>query len=83
MKRTSFAFLFLTAALLAAYYLGCRQTTKHALADRPNDPFVFRSVMDKRPRMVTIALHDNLWASYSADSCSLYKTWKGGVDLRR
>lgn len=81
MKRTSFAFLFLTAALLAAYYLGCRQTTKHALADRPNDPFVFRSVMDKRPRMVTIALHDNLWASYSADSCSLYKTWKGGVDF--
>jgi cytochrome c len=37
--------------------------------------------MDKQPRMVTFALNDNLWVSYSTDSCALYKAWAGGVDF--
>src|SRR5918993_793454 len=46
---------------------------------RPRDPWVFRSVLDKKPRMVTAALHDNLYVAYDARQCQLYKAWKGGV----
>jgi cytochrome c len=46
---------------------------------RPADPWVFRSVLDRKPRMVTAALHDNLYVSYDARNCQLYKAWKGGV----
>ena len=48
---------------------------------RANDPWVFRSVLDKKPRMITIALNKNLWAAYRTDSCALYKVWRGGVNL--
>ena len=48
-------------------------------AKRPRDPWVFRSVLDQHPRMVTIALSDDLWTAYDAATCGLYKAWKGGV----
>ncbi len=46
---------------------------------RARDPWVFRSVLDQRPRMVTFALSDEMWAAYDATTCTLYKAWKGGV----
>jgi cytochrome c len=46
---------------------------------RPADPWVFRSVLDKKPRMVTAALDDNLYVAYDARECQIYKAWKGGV----
>lgn len=49
--------------------------------ERPLDPWVFRSVLDGHPRMITLALHQNMWAAYSTQSSSLYKLWKGGVNL--
>ncbi|MCY7330373.1 MAG: hypothetical protein LH618_17615 [Saprospiraceae bacterium] len=48
-------------------------------AGRPNSPWVFRSVLDQQPRMITFALNDHLWVAYSIDSCSLYKAWSGSV----
>ncbi len=49
--------------------------------ERPADPWVFRSVLDIKPRMVTFALNDNLWAAYSTQNGSLYKAWKGNVEF--
>ncbi|MEL6925020.1 MAG: glycosyl hydrolase, partial [Bacteroidota bacterium] len=49
--------------------------------NRPHNPWVFRSVLDKQARMVTMALHQNLWVSYHADEGSLYKAWIGGVNF--
>jgi cytochrome c len=46
---------------------------------RPMDPWVFRSVLDQKPRMVTAALNDNLFVAYDARQCQMYKAWKGGV----
>ncbi|MEO6711784.1 MAG: hypothetical protein ABI054_13810 [Planctomycetota bacterium] len=46
---------------------------------RPRDPWVFRSVLDQRPRMVSIALSSEMWVAYDATWCGLYKAWKGGV----
>jgi len=47
--------------------------------DRPRDVWVFRSVLDQRARMLTLALHDDLWVAYDATHAGLYKVWKGGV----
>lgn len=46
---------------------------------RPRDPFVFRCVLDKRVRMVTVALSDELWAAWDTQQCGFVKAWKGGV----
>ncbi len=40
---------------------------------RPRDPWVFRSVLDNKPRMITAALHDDMYVAYSAQTCQLYK----------
>ena len=49
--------------------------------DRPMDPWVYRSVLDQRPRMISIALHGDLWIAYDTQQCGLYKAWKGGVNF--
>ena len=46
---------------------------------RPRDPWVFRSVLDGRARMVTVALANELWVAYDAGTCGLTKAWTGGV----
>lgn len=50
-----------------------------AVPERPRDIWVFRSVLDQRPRVVSIALHEDLWVAYDATECNLYKAWSGGV----
>ncbi|MFT4536786.1 MAG: cytochrome c [Saprospiraceae bacterium] len=49
--------------------------------ERPHTPFVFRSVLDKNPRMITFALTDEVWAAYSTNTCGLYKAWQGNVNF--
>ena len=56
----------------------CSGPTEH---DRPRDPWVYRSVLDQRPRMITMALDKDLWSAYDARKCGLYKAWQGGVDF--
>jgi hypothetical protein len=46
---------------------------------RPADPFVFRSVLDQRVRIVTAALDARMWCAWDTTTCGLYKSWKGGV----
>lgn len=48
---------------------------------RPHDPWVFRSVLDQKPRMLTVALSPDIWVAYDAQTASLYKAWKGGVNF--
>src|SRR5688572_6722675 len=47
--------------------------------DRPRDIWAFRSVLDQRARMLTLALHSDLWVAYDATNCGLYRAWSGGV----
>lgn len=47
--------------------------------DRPIAPWVFRSVLDEQPRMVTAALHPDLYIAFDATHGGLYKIWKEGV----
>ncbi|MBK8555870.1 MAG: DUF1080 domain-containing protein [Lewinellaceae bacterium] len=81
MFKTRTLFVLLVALLLALWIWSSRQQAALPSYDRPNDPWVFRSVLDKQPRMITFALDDKLWVAYSTDSCALYKAWSGGVDF--
>ncbi|MGE0000779.1 MAG: family 16 glycoside hydrolase [Fimbriimonadaceae bacterium] len=49
--------------------------------DRPVDVWAFRSVLDGRPRMLTLALSEDLYVAYDATHCSLVQAWVGGVKL--
>lgn len=49
--------------------------------ERPRDIWVFRSVLDKHARMLTIELHKDLYVAYDATYCGLYQAWTGGVKL--
>ena len=69
---------YIALLLLAAAAWGCKKGTS---VQRPHDPWVFRSVLDSLPRMLSVALHDDLWAAYSAQTGAIYKVWKGGVNF--
>lgn len=48
---------------------------------RPREIWVFRSVLDKRARVITVALHDDLYVAYDGNNCGVFKVWKEGVLL--
>ncbi len=50
-------------------------------AERGHSPWVFRSVLDRRPRMITFALSKTLWAAYDTQTASLYKVWRDGIEF--
>ncbi len=64
--------------MLTSFVAACllTQTTTY---QRPRDIWVFRSVLDKNARMLTVALNENLWTAYDTQTCGLYKAWTGGV----
>lgn len=45
------------------------------------EPWVFRSVLDEHPRMITLALDKELFVAYHTQTCAMYKAWKGDVML--
>ena len=47
----------------------------------PRDVWVFRSVLDERARIATVALAKDFWIAYDATNCGLYKFWKGDVNF--
>ena len=49
---------------------------------RPTECWVRRSVLDKRARIVTLALDKDLYAAYDGNNCGIYKIWKGGIDYK-
>lgn len=65
--------------LLLIIVSSCNKKDAVSKSDRPLDHWVFRSVLDWNPRIITMALSDDLWASYHAETGALYKAWKGTV----
>ncbi|GAA4425458.1 hypothetical protein GCM10023188_06420 [Pontibacter saemangeumensis] len=49
--------------------------------ERPREAWVVRSVLDQKPRMLSIALNDSLWVAYSTETAALYKAWAGGINF--
>lgn len=76
-KIQSKSLLFLVV-LTALTIWGCTEQKK---IERPRDPWVFRSVLDDQPRMVTVALHEDMYLAFDARQAGIYKMWKGGVNF--
>lgn len=55
---------------------------KNGRIERPRDVWAYRSVLDRQPRMFTLALDTSCYAAYDLANCRLYKIWKGGVRLQ-
>ena len=51
------------------FFSNCASDAEKREASRPMSPWVFRSVIDAQPRMVTLALDKDLYAAYRTDSC--------------
>ncbi len=68
-------------AYLLSFYINF-DVNKNSSYERPLDPWVFRSVLDSKPRIATAALHDNLYVAYDTQAGLLYKAWKGRVKLQ-
>ncbi len=78
MNKT-FRLLLLAAAF--SFVFSCKKDTSSTDYDRPQDPWVFRSVLDSIPRIATVGLHDDLWLAYNTATCAVYKCWKGSVNF--
>ncbi len=76
MKKTALYQL----AIILIVIVGTTSCERTIVYDRPIENWVFRSVIDKQPRMLTVALHKDLYACYNLQSGNLYKIWKGGVN---
>jgi hypothetical protein len=48
--------------ILLLMVIGCDKNKLDSSSGRPYQPWVFRSVLDLQPRIITFALDDNLWA---------------------
>ncbi len=69
--------ILLAIAMVGALTVSCSR--EKSSDNRPLDPWAFRSVLDRKPRILTLALDTSLYAAYDLQSCTLYKVWKGGV----
>ncbi|MFZ1749652.1 MAG: family 16 glycoside hydrolase, partial [Saprospiraceae bacterium] len=69
----------ISTIILFSIAIGCSKNGTTATTERPLDHWVFRSVLDGYPRMITLALSKDLWVSYHAASGAMYKAWKGSV----
>ncbi|MGV3641690.1 MAG: hypothetical protein ACO1NZ_14290, partial [Adhaeribacter sp.] len=50
-------------------------------AARPRETWVTRSVLDLKPRMLSVALHKKLWLAYNTQTGALYKAWTGKINF--
>lgn len=67
----------------ASTFIGPKPFTKHTIAptSRPREAWVLRSVLDSRTRVLSIALHNNLWLAYNTQTAALYKAWSGKINF--
>lgn len=68
-------------AILVWYVLSACADKKSTDFQRPIDVWAFRSVLDKKPRMLTVALDSDCYVAYDLAHGNLYKAWKGGVSM--
>ena len=78
MKKLTILLIIVTA------FINCTTdstSSNNSTNTRAHDPWVFRSVLDQIPRIITIAMDSNAWVAYRTDKASMYKVWDGGVSF--
>ncbi len=74
-----FSSLFLLAILLFCFACSNENSdNSNAEVDRP---MVFRSVLDGQARMISIGLSDDQFIAYNTTDGSVYKAWKGLINM--
>ncbi|MEJ6692080.1 MAG: hypothetical protein QNL00_00680, partial [Saprospiraceae bacterium] len=83
MKANRLFTLLLLILIISTVIISCSDdsttATRGSGIERPYEPWVFRSVLDQNPRMITLALNNKLWAAYRTTTGGLYKAWRGEV----
>ena len=74
-KKALLPLLLFVSALVST---SCKEPKSEAKI-RTMDPWAFRSVLDKKPRMLTLAFDSVNFAAYDLEKGELYKVWNGGV----
>ncbi len=54
---------------------------RRVYANRGHSPWVMRSSLDGRPRMLSLALAPGIWLSYSTETASIHQFWKGEINF--
>ena len=62
--------------LTILFFISCNTPSEES---HPREVWVFRSVLDEMPRMVTAALDEKLWVAYDTQTGLLYRAWSGDV----
>jgi cytochrome c len=81
MIRNTFLRQTLTLKIVVIALMGMSACHQGPEKERPLDPWAFRSVLDRKPRMLTLALDSACYVAYDLANMQLYKVWKGGVLL--
>lgn len=68
----------LSLLVMLIFVFSCDKQTE-SNKERPLEHWVFRSVLDWQPRIITLALDKDLWAAYYTKTGAVYKVWKGSV----
>ena len=61
------------------FWSSCEQNQPTKII-RPIKPWAIRSVLDYKPRMLTLALDSTMYVGYDLENCRFYKAWRGGVN---
>lgn len=78
-KRYNIDYLInISSVAIGLFLLACNESP--VKIERPNEVWVTRSVLDKRPRMINIALNKNIYVAYSTQLGALYKVWQGRIN---
>lgn len=69
--------------MVPAFLLGLQLNAQTPITSpRGRECWVFRSVLDNHARILTAALHPDLWVAYDAANGNIFKIWKDGVKLQ-
>lgn len=75
LRFSFFSVLFLAALSMLSADESSRRGVKNL-----EQPWVFRTVLDARPRVLVAALDDGLWAAWDTQRCRLFQVWKPGAE---
>ncbi|MAG33137.1 MAG: hypothetical protein CL908_19840 [Deltaproteobacteria bacterium] len=81
------AFTFLEFAVVVRDHFSPRPIADNAsfgrreYPGRGHSPWVMRSSLDGRPRMLSLSLAPELWLAYSTETASIHQLWRGDIDF--
>ena len=78
MKQSGLLGVFLSVTLLMGVITGYRPVEP---VERPAENWVLRSVLDLKPRILSILLDKQLLVAYNTQTSSLYKAWAGTIQF--